>query len=162
MVAKALEVFGDNVFIAYDIGCSFSATVRNSSLGPIVRTKGLRFGTPAWHGWSHNRQCQLDYHPLFTIGLGLEDAEGCERVFSRTNGCARAIRYSSKYHRKQAIDLTVSQWNVEKHHNLGEFIVVTAVHHLFSFDKACSYTTTTSRHSRFCDTMSAVWPDWRS
>jgi hypothetical protein len=122
MVSKALETYGENVFIGYDIGCSFSSTVRNSSLGSTARDLHLRMGTPAWHGWSHNRQCQLDNHPLFINGLGLEDGEGCERVFSRTNGCARVTRYNTKFHRKQVIDMTVKQWNIDKHGNIGEII----------------------------------------
>jgi hypothetical protein len=119
MVDKALETLGNDVFIAYDIGCTFQSTVLNSSLGDRARDQQLHFGVPLWHGWAHNRLCQLRFHPLYQEGLGLEDAEGCERVFSRTNGCARAIRYSTKFHRKQVIDMTVRQWNNEKVQNIG-------------------------------------------
>lgn len=125
MVSKALEIYGDGIFIAYDIGCSFTAMVRNSKLGRLAQGCHLQLGIPSWHGWSHNRQCQLQYHPLFTEGLGLEDAEGCERIFSCTNGCARVTRYNTKYHRKQLIDMTVGQWNIEKCQNLGSVSIHT-------------------------------------
>jgi Kyakuja-Dileera-Zisupton transposase len=123
IVDKVLENLGSNVFIAYDIGCTFQSTVLNSSLGDRAREQRLHFGVPLWHGWAHNRLCQLQFHPLYQEGLGLKDAEGCERVFSRTNGCARAIRYSTKFHRKQVIDMTVKQWNAEKVQNIGEFVL---------------------------------------
>jgi len=55
--------------------------------------------------------------------VGLEDAKGCERVFSRTNGCARAIHCSTKFHQKQVIDMTVKQWNAKKVQNIGELFL---------------------------------------
>lgn len=121
MTAKVLDVYGSNVFINYDIGCSFSSTLRSSSLGEQADQHNLHLGIPSWHGWSHNRLCQLSFHPLFATGLGLEDGEGCERIFSRTNSCARVTRHSTKYHRRQVIDMTVHQWNSEKQENLGTF-----------------------------------------
>jgi hypothetical protein len=119
MVSTVLSTYGPNAFIAYDVGCSFKATVSRSSLGDLARSQNLLVGVPSWHGFSHNRHCQLTNHPLYLNGLGLEDGEGCERVFSRTNGCARVTRHNTKYHRKQLIGLTLEQWNLEKFANLG-------------------------------------------
>lgn len=36
-------------------------------------------------------------------GLGSEDLEGCERLFSKSNALAPSIRYASIFHRGQAI-----------------------------------------------------------
>ena len=120
LVSQALEAYGHDILLAYDIGCSFGNIARNSKLGDIIQEKNLTFAVPAWHGWSHDRPCQLGHHPLYVDGTGLEDVEGCERLFSWTNGCARSIRHATKYHRKQIIDLTIRQWNEDKHRNLGE------------------------------------------
>jgi hypothetical protein len=39
----------------------------------------------------------------YVKGLGLEDLEGCERAFSKSNALAPSIRYASIFHRMQAI-----------------------------------------------------------
>jgi hypothetical protein len=35
--------------------------------------------------------------------MGLEDLEGCERFFSRSNGLAKSCCYASRFHRQQEI-----------------------------------------------------------
>jgi hypothetical protein len=57
----------------------------------------------AFHGHAHNRKCQLDYLATYVLGLGLEDLEGAERLFSRSNGLSRSVRYASVFHRRQTI-----------------------------------------------------------
>jgi len=39
----------------------------------------------------------------YVKGLGLEDLEGCEHAFSKSNALARSIRYASAFHCMQAI-----------------------------------------------------------
>ncbi|KAF8581494.1 hypothetical protein K439DRAFT_1619002 [Ramaria rubella] len=39
----------------------------------------------ALHGHAHCRTCQLNWHPLYLKGCGLEDFETCEHVFSQSN-----------------------------------------------------------------------------
>jgi Kyakuja-Dileera-Zisupton transposase len=51
----------------------------------------------------HNRLCQLWHLATYVKGLGLEDLEGCERAFSKSNALAASLRYASIFHRKQAI-----------------------------------------------------------
>jgi hypothetical protein len=81
-----LELFGDDQALVYDIGCAFKVTAKkNPILRPLLDAKKVHFFVPAWHGWSHNRKCQLQHHPLHVEGLGLEDCETCERLFSYTN-----------------------------------------------------------------------------
>ncbi len=46
----------------------------------------------AWHGWAHARRCQCLFHPRVVGGFGQEDFEGCERLFSFTNGIANIVR----------------------------------------------------------------------
>ena len=40
---------------------------------------------------------------MYVEGLGLEDLEGCERFFSKSNALASSTRYASSFHRRQAI-----------------------------------------------------------
>jgi hypothetical protein len=54
--------------------------------------------------------------------MGLEDLETLERVFSGSNVLSSVIRYMSKYHRRQFIDLYFTQWDAEKYANLGTML----------------------------------------
>src|SRR5882724_4060025 len=94
IIEKVLDAFGENVGIGYDIGCSFTATLQRSSLKNPVDKKNLRIVVNAFHGYAHNRSCQLSFHPLYVTGFGLEDLEICERVFASFNGLAVTTRYA--------------------------------------------------------------------
>ena len=72
-------------------------------LGPRARQLRHTCLVGAFHGHAHNRLCQLSHLATYVKGLGLEDLEGCERAFSKSNALAAALRYASIFHRKQAI-----------------------------------------------------------
>lgn len=105
--------------IGYDIGCTFDETVQNSSLGPAARDLGTKFCVNAFHGYSHAYNCQVAYHPNTIPGMGLEDLEVAERIFSSSNQLAPIVRYASKYRRTMLIDQFFQQWDHEKYSNLG-------------------------------------------
>ena len=104
VVAKLLDVFGNNLGGGYDIGCQFKTTLDNSSLGPLVRSLHHTCLVGAFHGYSHRRLCQLFSLTTYIKGLGIEDLETCERTFSKSNALASVLRYASVFHRQQAID----------------------------------------------------------
>jgi hypothetical protein len=120
-----IDVFGEDQGLGFDIGCSFAETVKNSKL---VQSKAerqrLQVLVNAFHGWAHNRLCQLKYHPLYRKGLGLEDLETLERVFSSSNTIARTIRHTTKFHWLQAMDLHYWQWDNEKHKELSNLLYI--------------------------------------
>ncbi|KAB5588232.1 hypothetical protein CTheo_8328 [Ceratobasidium theobromae] len=123
MVDKLGNVFGGKLLIGYDIGCTFNKTVSRSPLvGPIAQKLGLSFCVGAFHGYSHNRACQLSYHPLYVEGAGSENFEGCERLFSSTNATAITTRHASAFHRRQHISLHLTGWNTTKRCNLGSVL----------------------------------------
>ncbi|KAI6015899.1 hypothetical protein BKA83DRAFT_4060676 [Pisolithus microcarpus] len=103
VVSKLLDLFGDNLAGGYDIGCKFRTTLNRSVVGPRARALNYTSLVPAFHGYAHRRLCQLRFLSRYVDGLGLEDLEGCERMFSKTNGLASAVRYASSFHRCQAI-----------------------------------------------------------
>ncbi|KII92056.1 hypothetical protein PLICRDRAFT_677552, partial [Plicaturopsis crispa FD-325 SS-3] len=105
VVAKLLNVFGNDLGGGFDIGCKFKTTLNNSPLGPRARDLNHKCLVGAFHGHAHNRLCQLSHLATYVIGMGLEDLEGCERAFSKSNGLAAALRYASIFHRKQAINM---------------------------------------------------------
>ncbi len=119
MVAKALEVFRDNFLVGYDIGCTMEETVGRSSLGPAFKERGCRMCVNAFHGYSHSYPCQLRFHPNGITGMGLEDLETLERIFSASNNLASVTCFASAYRRHMLIDLFYQQWDSEKYANLA-------------------------------------------
>ena len=108
---------------AYDIGCAMETTVKRSSLGPETARKNLRFCVPAFHAYSHNHACQLLYHPYNIHGMGIEDVETLERVFSGSNILAPITRYMSPFRRRLFIEAYLRQWDEDKKLNTGTFIL---------------------------------------
>ncbi|KAH8111333.1 hypothetical protein DFH11DRAFT_1508526, partial [Phellopilus nigrolimitatus] len=124
MIDRLIEVFGRDILDASDIGCQFSTTANSSALvGPKIRQNNFRFCVNAFHGYAHCRQCQLQWHPLYTEGVGLEDFETCERVFSESNRVATCTRHASKFHRRQALLQHFARWNADKKAEISRFIL---------------------------------------
>ena len=119
IVNKLLEVYSPDILLGYDIGCEFSKTLERSSLGTRAEQSRLSCIVPAFHGHSHNRTCQVHFHPLYFKGAGKEDFEGCERLFSESNALAAGTRLSSRFHRWQAIEQFLQFWNAAKHAESG-------------------------------------------
>ncbi|KAJ7062969.1 hypothetical protein B0H15DRAFT_794779 [Mycena belliarum] len=120
---ELLEAFGLNLGSGYDVGCHFEGTVRNSELGGFAREMNLKCLVGAFHGHAHNRLCQLEFLATYVEGLGLEDLEGCERFFSRSNGLAKLCRYASRFHRQQEISTYAKHFDAfETYANLGKFL----------------------------------------
>jgi hypothetical protein len=103
VVALLLEHLGKDLGVGYDVGCHFGATIKNSDLGPLADQLCMRCLVGAFHGHAHNRFCQLSFLATYVKGLGLEDLEGCERFFSRSNALAKSCRNASRFHRQQEI-----------------------------------------------------------
>ncbi len=102
---------------------SGASSPRHSStvLSARAKEKGLRCLVPAFHGHSHNRGCQVHFHPLYYAGAGKEDFEGCERLFSESNGLASGTRLATPFHRHQAIEEFAKFWSLQKHAETGAF-----------------------------------------
>jgi hypothetical protein len=121
-VKVLLDTFGLRLGVGYDVGCHFGTTVDKSELGEQARTQGMKCLVGSFHGHAHNRLCQLSFLATYVKGLGLEDLEGCERYFSRSNGLAKSCRYASRFHRQQEISTFAKQIDaVETYANLSEF-----------------------------------------
>jgi hypothetical protein len=123
IVDRALSILGDNLLIGYDIGCAFEKTIRTSSLGGAYTKSSSRCVVNAYHGYSHNFACQCQNHPNVIEGMGLEDLETMERIFSASNEVAGVTRYATAYRRRLYIDMHFRQWDEEKYRNLGTMIL---------------------------------------
>jgi len=76
----------------------------------------------AFHGYTHNWACQKENHPNVIRGLGLEDLETLERVFSASNAVAAVTRCATAYRRHVFIDMFFRQWDEEKYQNLATML----------------------------------------
>ncbi|KAG6839200.1 hypothetical protein C0991_004959 [Blastosporella zonata] len=104
VVEVLLQAFGLRIGRGYDIGCKFKTTLDQSPLGLEARQKLYKALVGSFHGHAHNRLCQLSHLAKYVEGMGLEDLEGCERFFSKSNALAASTRYASAFHCKQKIN----------------------------------------------------------
>lgn len=123
IISKILDTHGNDTLGGYDIGCSAETTVKSSSLGPRFIAQNARFCVNAFHGYTHSYACQLQYHPNIIDGMGIEDLETLERVFSATNRLAPITRYASPFRRRLLIETYLKQWDEDKYANLGDFLL---------------------------------------
>ncbi|TFK59015.1 hypothetical protein BDN72DRAFT_781320 [Pluteus cervinus] len=121
-VRALLDRYGAGIGIGYDIFCQLIKTLRRSSLGQDVAAMSLDGVVPAFHGYAHNRLCQLSWHPLYKDGTGIEDFEECERTFSKSNNLAAVTRLATPYHRHQQIEEHFQFHDLDKYASSGTFI----------------------------------------
>ena len=103
VVAKMMDVFGDNLASAYDIGCQFKTTVRYSTLGQWAKDMHHTFLVDEFHRFVHNCLCQVDNLTTYCKGLRIEDFSSCEWAFSKSNSLAACTRHMSIFWQRQAI-----------------------------------------------------------
>lgn len=121
VVKRLYDEYGYDICLAYDIMCAFWTTLSKSSLGSQTIAFRLRGVVPAFHGHAHNRGCQVNWHPLYVEGVGLEDFEECERTFFRSNELASITRLATPYHRHQHIDEHFHFHDIDKHAASGKW-----------------------------------------
>ncbi|KAG2070570.1 hypothetical protein BDR04DRAFT_983833, partial [Suillus decipiens] len=122
-INRMLDICGKDQALGYDIGCSSCKTVATSSIAAKAHANNLVIAVNAFHGYAHNRQCQLANHPLYLNGFGIEDLEMCERIFSSSNSVALLIRHASYFHWVQFLDLHFDQWDKDKYLELSVFFL---------------------------------------
>jgi hypothetical protein len=122
--SKVIRIHGENILIGYDIGCQHSVTAHNHPLtSELVRKNMTEYVVGAFHGYAHERSCQLMWHPRWRVGAGMEDFEGCERFFSHSNAVARSTQHASKYNRRQQIHQHIEGSDMDCLANMGELLV---------------------------------------
>ncbi|KAI6017235.1 hypothetical protein PISMIDRAFT_32709, partial [Pisolithus microcarpus 441] len=90
-VNRLLGVCGQDQAVGHDVGCASKKTITSSSLGKEAQEKWLKVVVNTFHGFAHNRMCQLENHPLYQVGFGNKDLETCECIFSSSNNMAPLI-----------------------------------------------------------------------
>ncbi|KAG1820594.1 uncharacterized protein BJ212DRAFT_1445924 [Suillus subaureus] len=97
-VNKVLDVCRNDQAIDHDIVCPSRKTVTTSSIGRQAKELHLQLVVNVFHGFSHNCHCQLENHPLYLTGLGIEDLETCECIFASSNSTTPLIWHASHFH----------------------------------------------------------------
>jgi hypothetical protein len=72
-------------------------------LGPLAAENNFKSVVRAFHGLGHGRLCAVCNMAMYVNGMGLEDCENCESYFAKSNALASITRYSTVFHRQQAI-----------------------------------------------------------
>ncbi|KAI0704566.1 hypothetical protein C8Q76DRAFT_631002 [Earliella scabrosa] len=134
-VSKALECMPPAWMCGFDVGCSFRGTASRSSLGTLLEQRQCEICVNAFHGYSHAFACQVRHHPNVIKGLGLEDFETMERIFSVSNHLASVIRYTTAYRRRVLIELHFRRWDEERYLALGKFLYENYIQALEIIDK---------------------------
>ena len=116
---RLIDRYGKGVKCGYDIRCDLHKTLHKSSLADLIKAKDFSIIVPSFHGHSHNRKCQISWHPLYNKGVGKEDFEGCERCFAESNALASSTRLATPFHRHQTINDWLSYWAELKHTEAG-------------------------------------------
>lgn len=119
VVKRLLDVYGKNLCVGYDIMCMFKKVLTKSAIAGFAASMELEGAVPSFHGHAHNRLCQVYWHPTYIDGIGKEDLEGCERVFSASNALAAGTRLATRFHRQQDIEEHFLFWSMDKHAESG-------------------------------------------
>ncbi|KAF9223817.1 hypothetical protein BS17DRAFT_668077, partial [Gyrodon lividus] len=77
-INQVLDVCGKDQGVGHDIGCASKKTIAASSIGAKSKELNLHVVVNMFHGFAHNRLCQLQNHLLYLQGFGNEDLETCE------------------------------------------------------------------------------------
>ncbi|KAL0573003.1 hypothetical protein V5O48_008970 [Marasmius crinis-equi] len=109
--------------VGYDLGCKIVKTIADSPLEALAQAQRLMMLVGILHGHAHRRLCQLAYLLLYVLGAGMENCEGCERYFSKSNALASVTRHASRFHRRQAIaEYARHHDNLEVYANLSKHL----------------------------------------
>jgi hypothetical protein len=97
------DALGSGISSGYDICCQFSTTIQQSDLGQRAQELKYTSLVGSFHSHVHNQLCQLSNLATYVEGVGLEDLEGCEQFFSKSNALALSTCYASCFHQQQKI-----------------------------------------------------------
>ncbi|KAH7905288.1 hypothetical protein BJ138DRAFT_1017919 [Hygrophoropsis aurantiaca] len=106
----------------YDVGCVLSRSLAQYEFLPDQITARLQFRTTAMHAYGHDWACQLIYNPRMSLGLGLSDGEGVERLWSRIRKLITLERSSARNRRIWLLDRQAAAIGEDLRKDLGDWI----------------------------------------
>jgi Kyakuja-Dileera-Zisupton transposase len=109
--------------IAYDVACQWSIHFdeRVKQSAHLHLPKGLSY-IPAvgkFHLAAHRQECFVHYSLNFVQGVGQQDGEVLETLWSSLNKSAGSSRAMTMAHRQETLDQQMLDSNWKKHINMG-------------------------------------------
>ncbi|KAH7904048.1 hypothetical protein BJ138DRAFT_1019678, partial [Hygrophoropsis aurantiaca] len=144
-INKLMEVFGPDILYGYDIECALDKLLRKCSFASAVKENRLQGCVPGFHGFGHNRYCQIYHHSKYKVGSGKEDFESCERVFAETNALAPETQNATEFHRHQAYDEHFAFMDMDKYAALSTFIYHNYIQALSIISTATNFLSTSTQ-----------------
>ena len=117
-------MFGHKILFAYDVGCTFSATLSNSSIGELAHNFNFKSCTGSFHGAAHNQLCQLSFHIGLMDGAGIEDGEGNKRLYYSSNALMSVMFHLMAYYYHLQMHIHFEKWDQDKHECLGQSLFI--------------------------------------
>ncbi|KAJ7795923.1 hypothetical protein B0H14DRAFT_3093466 [Mycena olivaceomarginata] len=103
VINHLIRVLGE-VTMGIDVGCKTGRMVKaHPRLSELASQNNFKAVVGAFHGLGHGRLCSVCNMSMYVNGMGLEDCENCESYFSKLNALTSSTRYSTVFHRQQAI-----------------------------------------------------------
>ncbi|KAG2343823.1 hypothetical protein BDR05DRAFT_999730 [Suillus weaverae] len=158
-VNRLLNVCDMDQAIGHDIACSSHKTIATSSIKVKAAGLNLQVVVNTFHSFSHDHRCQLQNHPLYLNGLGLEDLETCKHIFASSNSAAILIQHVSYFHWMQFLDLHFDQWDMDQYSDLGAFLYNNYVQALQIIE---TNTPILEEFKQLHDLMDANFVNWRN
>ncbi|XP_070191714.1 uncharacterized protein [Littorina saxatilis] len=103
--------------IMYDVGCKLHKHLKNRMSNLVEQ---FRFSVPAFHRFAHNMPCQLTYGQRCTVGAGLCDGEGMERVWSYLRKFAPASKQMAMGSREDLLNDALFAYSRKSFSRLGK------------------------------------------
>jgi len=147
IVESLLNAFGPQIGGGHDISCKFGTTFDRSELESQACELDYYALVGSFHGHAHNRLCQTNFLATYIEGM-LEDLEGCERFFSKSNALASSLCYASVFHSKQKIvEFMKHMDQFEMAQNISTFFtcLLQGSHSLLSLSQVNFWSTTISK-----------------
>ncbi|KAJ7864211.1 hypothetical protein B0H14DRAFT_2574435 [Mycena olivaceomarginata] len=95
VINHLIRVLGE-VAVGVDIGCKMGKMVKaHPRLSQLAFDNQFRCLVGSFHGLGHGRLCQVSNLATYVEGMGLEDCEGCESWFSKSNALASTTRHQA-------------------------------------------------------------------
>ncbi|KIY61804.1 hypothetical protein CYLTODRAFT_384292 [Cylindrobasidium torrendii FP15055 ss-10] len=125
-MSAAQDTTLDRIY-TYDIVCQWYKNLAKriqelpEHLRPVPGCN-VAYAVPACHVKGHKVDCQCFHSLLVQLGVGCEDAEGIERIWSLINHSAGATREQLYGHRHDTLDRRMATHNWDKYTGLGKYL----------------------------------------
>jgi hypothetical protein len=124
VINHLIRILGE-VTMGIDVGCKTGRMVKaDPRLSELASENNFKAVVGSFYGLGHGRLCSVCHMSMYVDGMGLEDCENCESYFSKLNALASSTRYSTVFHRQQAITTYMQHTDVcDAYQGLSKWIL---------------------------------------